>query len=254
MSWPEACRNRSIRMHFQNSTFLTGISMARTSARTQKGNQTRSHILEAALAIFRERGFEETTMRGIAEAAGVSLGNAYYYFPSKESLIQAFYGRTHTELLQATGPILGQHTELGTRLREVIRAKIDTIMPYHGFAGVLFRTAGDPASPLHPFSEESRPFALDSIALFDEVLRGSTTKIPEALRVELPRLLWLFHLGIILFWIHDRSPDCRRTYRMVDRSAELIAQLISLAGNPLLRPVLNRALNLLVEIQLGGPE
>ena len=226
--------------------------MTLEAAKTRKGNQTRSLILEGALALFRERGFEQTTMRGIAEAAGVSLGNAYYYFPSKESLIQAFYGRTYEELRQAAGPILQQETELEPRLRRVIRAKIDTIMPYHGFAGVLFRTAGDPASPLHPFSEDSRPFALDTIALFDEVIRGSTTRIPDALRGELPRLLWLYHLGIILFWIHDRSPGCRRTYRLVDRSVELIVQLIGISRSPLFRPLRNRVLNVLKEVQFGG--
>src|SRR5438093_12676940 len=57
--------------------------------RTPKGEQTRAIILETALDLFRERGYEETTMRVIAERAGVALGNAYYYFRSKEHLIQA---------------------------------------------------------------------------------------------------------------------------------------------------------------------
>ena len=226
--------------------------MTLAAAKTPKGNRTRSLILDTALAIFRERGFEQTTMRGIAEAAGVSLGNAYYYFSSKESLIQAFYGRTHEELRQAAGPILEREADLEIRLRQVIRAKIDTIMPYHGFASVLFRTAGDPASPLHPFSEESRPVAQDTIALFAEVLRGSNTTAPQILADELPRMLWLLHLGIILFWIHDRSPGCRRTYRLVDRSVELTVQLIGMARNPLFRPVLNRALKVLAEIRFGA--
>ncbi len=65
------------------------------SAKTQKGDQTKALILETALEIFQERGYEQTTMRAIAEKAKLSLGNAYYYFRSKEYLIQAFYHRTH---------------------------------------------------------------------------------------------------------------------------------------------------------------
>ena len=46
--------------------------------RTSKGEQTRGLILETALELFREQGYERTTMRGIAERGGLALGNAYY--------------------------------------------------------------------------------------------------------------------------------------------------------------------------------
>ena len=110
----------------------------------RKGEQTRAHILETALGLFRERGYEETTMRAIAEAAGVAVGNAYYYFKSKEHLIQAFYERTHHEHLAASRELLARERGLRERLLGVMRAKLDTIMPYHQFAGVLFKTAADP--------------------------------------------------------------------------------------------------------------
>src|SRR5882724_3131030 len=58
-----------------------------------KSEQTRTLILETALRLFRERGYDRTTMRAIADEAGVSVGNAYYYFSSKEHLIQGFYDR-----------------------------------------------------------------------------------------------------------------------------------------------------------------
>jgi AcrR family transcriptional regulator len=45
-------------------------------------------------------------MRAIAERAGVALGNTYYYFRSKEHLIQAFYARSHAEHLAAAAPVL----------------------------------------------------------------------------------------------------------------------------------------------------
>src|SRR5262249_61561005 len=75
-------------------------------AKTSRGEQTRALILETALDLFKENGYEETTMRAIAQRAGVALGNAYYYFRSKEHLIQAFYGRTHQELAGAARSIL----------------------------------------------------------------------------------------------------------------------------------------------------
>lgn len=51
---------------------------------TGRAGQTRSAIVTAALRLFRENGYDATTMRAVAAEAGVSTGNAYYYFGSKE--------------------------------------------------------------------------------------------------------------------------------------------------------------------------
>lgn len=215
-------------------------------AKTRKGEQTRAHILETALRLFRERGYEETTMRAIAEEAGVAVGNAYYYFRSKEHLIQAFYERTHEEHLEACGEILATERRLEARLLGVMRAKIDTAMPYHRFAGVLFKTAADPNSPLNPFSEESRPLRERATAVFTEVIEGSETRVRHpGLRAELPHLLWLYHMGVLLYWIHDPSPGCARSYRLVDHTVALIIRLISLANLPVLNPLIRKTLELL---------
>jgi AcrR family transcriptional regulator len=217
------------------------------ASKTRKSDETRARILESALALFLERGYQETTMRAIAERAGVAVGNAYYYFESKEHLIQSFYARTHVEHVAASRDVLERATSFGDRLRGLMHAKIDTIEPYHQFAGVLFRTAADPHSPLHPLSPESAPVRDQAISIFAEAIEGSTSRIPADLRGELPRLLWLYHMGIVLFWIHDSSPGRRRTRRLVDGTVSLIASLVELSGNPLLRPLRRRALALVRE-------
>lgn len=219
------------------------------ATKTLKGNQTRAAILETALEIFREKGYEQTTMRAIAKKAGVSLGNAYYYFHSKEYLIQDFYQRLHDEHVAASQPVLEKEKTLKARLLRVMRLKIETLTPYHEFAGVLFKTAADPKSPLNPFAEESDPVRDASMRLFDQVIEGSKSRIPKDLRAELPYLLWVYHVGVILFWIHDPSPKQRRTYRLIDHTVELLDQMISLASNPLMRPLRKRALKLVDEIK-----
>src|SRR3954470_22268046 len=203
----------------------------------RKGERTRAQILEAALDLFRERGYEETTMRAIAERAGVALGNAYYYFRSKEHLIQAFYARSHQEHLAAALPILERERDLTARLHGVLRTKIETAEPYHRFSGILFKTAADPQSPLSPFSPDSNPVRQEATALLAEVLRGSNVKVPKDLQAELPNLLWLYMMGIVLFWIHDHSPGRARTYTLVDHTVDLVARTIGLSSVSLLRPL-----------------
>jgi len=219
------------------------------ATKTAKGEQTKALILNTALEMLHERGYEKTTMREIARQAGVSLGNAYHYFGSKDHLIQSFYHRTHEDHLRAVAPRLKSESSFKARLVSVIRLKIDTLEPYHEFAGVLFQTAADPHSPLNPFAHASAPTRNDSIKLFEEVVAEARVRIPDDLRKELPYLLWLYHMGIILFWIHDRSKRCARTYRLIDQTVDLLDKLVSLASNPFMRPVRKRALKLVTELR-----
>ncbi len=212
-----------------------------------KAVATEAKILEAALELFRERGYEAATMRAIAERAGVALGNAYYYFGSKEHLIQAFYGRTHEEHLAAVGARLDTLKGLKQRLAFVMRTKLETIEPYHRFAGLLFRSAADPASPLNPFSSESLPVRREATALLARALED--VRIPKDLRNELPNLLWLYEMSIVLFWIHDTSPERRRTWRLMERSVDLVVKLIGLASLPFMGPVRRAALRLVAELR-----
>ena len=222
---------------------------AAAAPRRPKALETQARIFEAALELFRERGYEAATMRAIAERGGVALGNAYYYFRSKEHLIQAFYGRTHEEHLAAVRPRLDRLRDLKSRLLWAMRTKLETIEPYHRFAGIMFRSAADPTSPLNPFSPESDPVRREATALFALVVDGARMRIPKDLRAELPNLLWLYHMGIILFWIHDTSPDRRRTWRLMERSVELIVKLIGIASLPFMLPVRRAGLRLLAVLK-----
>ncbi len=56
---------------------------------------TRERILEIALELFTEQGYDKTSLREVAELVGVSKAALYYHFPSKESLLAALVERVH---------------------------------------------------------------------------------------------------------------------------------------------------------------
>lgn len=190
-------------------------------------------------------------MRAVAEAAGVSLGNAYYYFASKDLLLQAFYREVHEAHVAAAAPVLAKEKTLRARLMGVMQAKLAVIEPYHHFSALMFRSAADPKSPLNPFHEASRPVRTEGERLFAEVLRG--VKLPKDLAAELPSLLWTYGMGIVLYWIHDDSAGRVRTQRLVEHSVEIVVRCIQLAANPLLRPLRQRTLAMLKDLA-GAPE
>lgn len=208
-----------------------------------KSEQTRDLIAKTALRLFRERGYEATTMRAIATEAGVSVGNAYYYFGSKEELIQLYYEHSQDDHAEACEAILKGEPEFRARLLGVLRARIDTLQPYKEFAGKFFKHAAEPSSPLSPFSGESAPIRDAAVAVYREVVEGSTLKTDAEIRAELPELLWLYSMGVVLYWVYDSSPDAAKTYRLVERTVPLIDRLVGMARLPGMRGVVREALS-----------
>jgi len=219
-------------------------------SRAPKSEHTRALILETALRLFRERGYDRTTMRAIAEAAGVSVGNAYYYFSSKEHLVQGFYDQIAEEHRRRLPDALAGLGDLGDRMRTALEIWLTIAAPYHEFAAQLFKNAADPASPLSPFSAESEPARDAMIELYRGVLTGSDAKLDAELAAMLPELLWLYHMGIVLYWVYDRSPDASRTGRLVVRATAVVARLVALSRFKVLRPLVKEAKELLAEFVL----
>ena len=56
--------------------------------REEKSERSRRGVLDAALHLFAHHGYRATTMREIAERAGVSTGNVYHHFPDKEQIFR----------------------------------------------------------------------------------------------------------------------------------------------------------------------
>jgi AcrR family transcriptional regulator len=216
---------------------------------TPRAGQTRAAIIEAALRLFRETGYEATTMRAIAREAGVSTGNAYYYFGSKEDLIREFYARNQAEHDAACRQVLASETAFATRLRGTLRALIEVMSPYHTFAAKFFKHAAEPSNPLSPFSSESSPVRASALNLYREVIDGSSVKLDPDLRAQLPELLWLYSLGIVMFWVHDTSPGCAKTYRLIDRTVPLADRLVSMSRLPVLRSTLADVVSIIDEMR-----
>jgi len=218
--------------------------MTTSEANVKKSDQTRTRIFEAALALFRKRGFVNTTMREIAKEAGVALGAAYYYFDSKDAIVMAFYERAQEELTPRLEESLAGTTGLKERVRAVINVKFEYFNPNRSLLGALSAHI-DPLHPLSPFSEETKVIRERDIGFMTRALDGAKVRIPDDLRSHLPRLLWLYQMGLILFWVYDGSPKQKRTAQLFERSLAIVVGLIKLSALPLMRPIRKLATDLL---------
>jgi AcrR family transcriptional regulator len=102
--------------------------MAENTVRDRRTRETRARIAEAALGLFLSRGYAETTIDQIAEAAGVSRRTVFHHFPAKESmLLDHFAGRREVALQRlqarpASEPVL---VSLHAVLRELCEQGYD---------------------------------------------------------------------------------------------------------------------------------
>jgi AcrR family transcriptional regulator len=202
-----------------------------------RGEATRERILDAALALFRRRGLEATTMREIADAASVALGAAYYYFDSKEAIVLAYYDRTQRVCTDLAREAFAGTDDVRARLGAALHTKLDVLARDRRLLSALFRSLADPSEPLSIFSAKTRDVREESIRVFDEAVAPSPAVAaldPQARRL-LALALWSAHMGVMLYFIHDRSPKQERTRRLVDRTLDLVCGLLPVA--PELAPV-----------------
>ncbi len=215
---------------------------------TPRAEDTRRRIYEAAMTLFQEKGFEQTTMRDIAAKAGVALGGAYYYFSSKEAIVLAFYNVMQEESHEAILQAMAGHKKLKDRLRCVMEKRFELLAPNRKFCDALFRHAPDSHDPLSPFSKETRAIRERAFEHLRIAIDGGDVKIPADLQPQLPYLLWLYQMGLILFWLYDRSPGQQRTMKLMEKSLTLLINLLRLSGLPLMKPLRKTALELVESV------
>src|SRR5437870_8686662 len=211
---------------------------------TRRAEDTRRKIYDSALQLFREKGFEQTTMRDVAREAGVALGAAYYYFSSKEAIVLAFYDEMQEGSHEGVVQAMQEHKKMKDRVRCVLQKRLELLEPNRKFCDALFRHAPDSQDPLSPFSEETRPIREQVIEHLRLAVAGGNTKVPPDLQKRLPYLLWLYQMGLILFWVYDRSPGQQRTQKLVEKSLGLIVNLIRVSTLPLMKPLRKTVLEL----------
>lgn len=222
---------------------------------TKKAEATRSRILEVALDLFRREGFEQTTMRAIAAEAAVSLGSAYYYFEAKEDLVMAFYDQAMEAMVPRMEDALAGARSFEERIAAVMAVKFEYFKPNRAFLGALFRHAADPQNRLSPFSEATRQIRERDQMYFSRAIEATPgdVKVSGDLAPLLPKMLWLYQMGLILYWIYDRSPNQKTTHALREKSLGLLVSCMKLASFAIAKPLRSKAVEL-IELVEGQSE
>ena len=136
----------------------------------------REELLQIAGALFAQRGFKNTTVRDIADAAGILSGSLYHHFDSKESMVDELLNSFQTALFERYDVILGSDLDARAKVDAVIRVSFDAIHEHHNEVAIFqndaaYLTEFDRFSYLEEHNRRFREMWVDLLA------EGTTTGV-----------------------------------------------------------------------------
>jgi AcrR family transcriptional regulator len=180
-------------------------------------------ILGAAAGVFVELGYARATTNKIAEAAGISVGSLYQYFPSKDAIAVELLRRYREKLLGLVGSELGRVGERG--IERVVRDLVDALLSAEGI---------DPGRQRVLIEQVLRSSARAEVLGFEErleevvaeKLRTAATAIPEK---DL-RVASFLVVRVVLAVVHAVRVDRTEldTARLRDHVTRLIVRYLAL--------------------------
>jgi len=141
------------------------------SARAPRADNRQPELLDAAAALFAQRGYAATSMRDIALAVKMLPGSVYYHFASKEELLVAVYEAGVGELDAAVRAAVAPADAPWQQLESACRAHLETVLRHSDYAQVLIR--------VHP---EDVPDAAERLrglrAGYEDIFRALVAALP----------------------------------------------------------------------------
>jgi AcrR family transcriptional regulator len=94
----------------------------------QANGNRRTELLRVCARLFREKGFDGTTIRDISGAAGMHSGSPFYHFPSKQEMLLAVMERGLAEGLRKSEAVLAEPLPPEEKFRRLVRVHLGTIL------------------------------------------------------------------------------------------------------------------------------
>jgi len=184
----------------------------RPAGTTSQGQEMRERLYETAIRLISKHGYEATTLRAVADSAGVSVGLLYKYFPNKRAIVVELYDRLSAEFVSRVGE--AKSGKWRDRFLFALKTSFDVLGPHRSTLAALIPVlVGDPNEGV--FAESAASSRLRVERIFHDAVGGASDAPVPKVATALGRLLYLLHLSVILWWLLDRSPKQRATQGLI---------------------------------------
>jgi AcrR family transcriptional regulator len=223
----------------------------RPPGRTAEGAATHRTLYETAIRLIGEQGYEATTLRDVATRSGVSAGLLYRYFPSKRSIVLALYDELSEAFAkEAAGMPAGTWRD---RFLYALETSLRALGPHRVTLRALVPVmVGDVDEGVFA---QSTAFSRTRVqAVFRAAVVGASDAPAQKLADALGRLLYLIHLGVLLWWLLDKSPGQRATQGLLALWRRMLPSAALALRLPVVRGAIQSADRLFGEALLDGLE
>ena len=197
--------------------------------RQQQKAETRALILDAARALFEERGFEGTTMRVLAAEAGVGLGTIFAHFPDKAALLMAALLDDLAQTDQQIVETLPAEAPVKDQIMHVAAAGIGYWCQRPELSATLFREMWFITGP---WAEKRRDETVRFIDFVSQLLEGARQRSELRTGIDLrhtAEAMYSFYLGSLIRAVGDNRLDADALLRDI---AAFVDQLLVGIGEP----------------------
>lgn len=172
----------------------------------------RRRLYQVAIQLFAQRGFEATTLRDIAARAEVSPALLYRYFPSKNALVMELHDELSEEFARRTVSLPAGSWRV--RFLFALRASLAVLGPHRAALVALIPMLVSRGE--EGLFSGATGFARERVrGAFVAAVTGSSDAPRPAEARALGRMLYLGHLGVLMWWLMDRSAGCQATERLL---------------------------------------
>jgi AcrR family transcriptional regulator len=183
---------------------------------------TRQRILEVAQELFASQGFDATTTRDIAKAAGIATGTMFNYFSSKEAVVGSMAAEALADLEADFNGSDHKGASLEEDLFAFVAAGLRKLKPLRKHLPVVLGTALSPVcSNADDDSCRLRVSHLETVAQL-----GQKHGLKELPTMAL-QIYWSLYAGLLLFWANDASPRQEDTLALLDYSVEMFVNWLT---------------------------
>tara|TARA_B100000809_G_scaffold196891_1_gene196460 strand:- start:3435 stop:4208 length:774 start_codon:yes stop_codon:yes gene_type:complete len=192
----------------------------------QKKAETREKLVQAAIDLFTEQGFEKTTMKAIARRAEVGDATIYKYFSSKDKLVLAFYQLRAAQTIQKLAEIDTQDYDLHEQLQLLIDLYLESLLPDREFVVGSAKKILAAQSFMISETPTIRQEFNGVINQFLDQAEGCDEIPYFHYRSMMVGIINEYLMGVLLYWLKDNSDEFSDTTQMVDLSLTLGVQLL----------------------------
>lgn len=192
-------------------------------------NATRQRILEVAKERFAQKGFEATTTRDIASAAGIAVGTLFNYFSTKEAIVACMVSDAYTGVAEkfARASRDDDQNSLEEELFAHVAAILRKLNPFRKYLAAVLETVISPLATAQ--DNDSSSLRIAHLETVVQIVNRQGRQ--EALSSLALQLYWTLFTGVIAFWTKDSSPRQEDTLALLDQSMSMFVGWLTSQGN-----------------------